>query len=368
MRNIPSKDELISYIKKGKKTIIASMFIFVILFAILYAYSIYTNYQKSREEEDLFLSQEEVTDILNREPQEVSVDEVRDVEEALEQNRYSFGVLIERQDQSLYTYPNLIREFLVSEEVVNHIQESIGKEILPSPEHVVVVTEDSQTRIQEVIIGTADEEDNILIAQAYFEAFQEDVIAPLNDKNVYMMDQEPLLIEEETWLDLVHAQIQLFDPLTMIIGIIMFLIIGFIIGIIIVLLQTMRQKEIPFLYSLEKDNLDKVLYLNHLKVKDEEQFYRQLTHTILNFPDKKKLILSENKIDINLENQLKRLSKEKKTGLEYSIINNIEDSDIGIDYDEVIILVKQNMTAKKWYENQRILLDRLNIPILIINY
>lgn len=367
MRNIPSKDEVLGYIKNGKKTIIFTMIFTGVLFTLLFAYSFYSSYSEQREEED-FLPQDEIVEILDKDPEEVSVEELREIEETLTQGRYTFGVLIEREDQSFYNYPALITEFLISEDVVSYVEDISGKTLLPSPELALEVSEDSQTKIQYILVGTGNEEDNFAFAQAYYQAFKEEGLIPsLQDKMVYMMDEESYLVEEETWMDLVLTQIQLFSPIQLLIGLIIALIMGLFLGVIIVLIQTMSRKEIPFMYELKNEETDKVIYMNHLKGVEIEELYRKLAHSIQLFSENEKLILSQYPIKDDLLKEFK-LKGDKESLNRVMIYEDIVNSDNFEDYDEVIILVEQNKTTKAWYNNQRILLERVDLPVTIFNY
>lgn len=368
MKNIPTKDELIGYLKKGKKIIILTMSIFVVLYIILLSYSIYSSFTDIREEEEQFLAQADIVDILEREPEEVSAGDIRNIENALEQDRYAFGVLIEREDQTFYNHPRLITEFLISEEVVAFVEERAGRELLPSSELAVEVSEDSNTRILEIVIGTADVDDNAIFAQAYYEAVQEEgLIAPFEDKAIYMMDSEPFLVETETWMDLVLEQIQFVSPLRAVIGFIVMLILGFIAGIIIVLFKTMVSKEIPFMYELKHDDSDTVLYFNQMKGISEEEKYMKLAHAVNTFPHKKKIILSQEKMHDKFTSLTENLIDDSNQN-EMVSFTDFSESPVTIECDEVIILVEQNKSTKDWYKNQRIQLDRINVPVTILNF
>ncbi|MCC5894491.1 MAG: hypothetical protein JJU16_03445 [Alkalibacterium sp.] len=368
MKNIPTKEELIGYIKSDKKTIGQTVAVFIILFILLLAYSLYSNFTDMREEEELFLSQEEIVEILDREPEEVSAADIRNIEEALEQERYSFGVLIERDDQTFYNYPALITEFLISEEVVAFVEERVGTEILPSAELAVEVSEDSSTRILEVVIGTADEDDNRIISQAYYEAIQEEgLIAPLDDKTIYMMDDESFLIEEETWVDLVMAQIQFITPARAAVGFIIMTGLGLIAGVVLVLVKTMLRKEIPFMYELKVEESDKVLYYNQIRDVEPVERYSKLIHAVMSFPEKKKLVLAQ----YDLNQQFILLLEEKINERDESsivLLNDVEETPVNLNIDEVIILIEQNKTTKNWYRNQRIQLERLGSVVTILTY
>lgn len=369
MKNIPSKEEVIGYLKSGKKLIAISVGGFIVLYALLLAYSLYSTFVELRDVEELYLSQEEIVEILDREPEEVTAAEIREIEEALEQDRFAFGVLIEREDQTFYNYPQLLTELLISEEVVSHVEEAIGQEILPNPELAVEVYEDSSTRIQEVVIGTADVEDNLLISQAYYDAIQEEgLIPPLDDKLIFMMDNEPFLIEEETWLDLVMVQIQYFSPIRAAVGFIVMLTLGVLAGVVLVLFKTVFQKEIPFMYELKEDESDKVIYFTQIRgVKEEEQFAK-LSHAIVAYPEKRKLVLTQYDLNDRFADRLHEKSSVEAGKGSPVIANDLEEVSVDHVFDEVIILVQQNKTSKNWYKNQRIQLKRLDLPVTVLNY
>lgn len=370
MKNIPTWKEVKNYLLNGKKIIYATMGIIVVLFSLLYAYNIYANYQQLREEDEEYLSQDEITTITESDPEEITVEQLNEVEEALAQDRYLFSVLIEREDQSIYNYPELIREFLISDEVVRYVEEETGRPLLPNPEMAVVVEEDSSTHLQKIIIGTGSEEDNSAFALAYYNALQEEgLVTALENKDVYLMDEEPYIEQVETWYDVVFEQIQVFSPLKAILVLITALLFGFILGILIVLVRTVYQKEIPFLYSLEHDKTDKILYFNQLKAVSNDEMKQKLTHAIMPTGNKKTIVITQKIINNELLETLSKFEATENNSISMPLfVKDVDEIDPNYSFEEVIILVKQNETTKAWYENQRIQLERFEVSVIILQY
>lgn len=367
---IPTWQELKNYLVNGKKIIYITMGTIVVLFSLLYAYNIYANYQQLKKDDGEFLSQDEITSITESDPEEVSVQQLNAVETALTQDRYLFSVLIEREDQSLYNYPQLIREFLISDDVVNFVEEKTGKKLLPNPEMAVKVEEDSDTHLQKILIGTGNEEDNNAFALAYYSVFQEEgLIKALDDKAVYLMNEEPYIEEVETWYDVVFEQIQIFSPFRAVLVLIIALLFGFIMGVLIVLIKTIYQKEVPFLYSLEYNKSDKILYFNQLKAVSTEEMNQKIAHVIIPRENKKTVIITQIQLgDKTIEDSSIMEAIESTSNSIPLFVKDVDEIDPNYSFEEVIILVKQNKTTKVWYENQRIQLERFNVPVVIVQY
>lgn len=365
MKNIPTKSELFSFLKSGRKTIGLSIIIVISVVLLFFVYNVYSGYQEFIREEE-FLSIEEIVEIVDREPEDIQAFELREVEEALAQDRYGFSFLIERDDQSFYHYPNLIEQLLIKNDVIDFIQNQTGI-IMPLPAELVVdVVNDSRTNSLVLWIGTGDEELNIELAQAYFQLLLEEqyVLPILEDKQVYIIEDEPFIEEIKTWRDIVLGQVELFSFTGLVVSVVSAAIFGFGLGVFLILIKNFRQPTIPLMYGLEYEDTDTVLYFNKLSLNSSKELLDKIAHAIYSSPSTAKLLLSEDE----LSTKIKSTSFNKQFHNELTIAQKVEEVSVPFTFEEVIILVNQNHTSKAWYKNVRLQLKRHDIHVTIIQY
>lgn len=357
MRNIPTKNELIDFLKSQRKTIFISIGVAILSHFLLVGYNLYGNLQNDPDLEEQYLEQNEIYSILERDPEEISVAELREVEDALEKDRSAFSMFIELENQETFNNPNALREFLIVDETVAKVEAMSGYSLGPIPSLVVNVEESSG--IQTIIIGSGDVEANKEIARAYRQLLINGEVPLIQDKIVYEIGEEVEVIEEQTFMEIISQNVASTSPLTVVIGSVLSMIIGTIIGVFIALIRTIYQKEIPLLYGYELNDSDTILLYSKLKNVDENNIEQSVAHAINRNQHKKKLILAQH-----------TLSEELKNSIEESIpvFQELSEANPLITVDEVIILTRQNKTLKSWYENQRLKIERLNVPVTVIQY
>lgn len=363
MNLIPTWNEVKSFFKINKKVMGIAIAGFLVVFLALFGYNLLSSDSEVLEPE--YLSQEEVVEILGREPEDVTATELEQVEQALAHDRFTFKVLVEKDSQDFMNNQSVLKNIMIREEVVSMIEERAGITIEPEATQSIGVANEND--ILRVVVGTADVEDNEKIANAYFEAIINNELPFFEDKTIYAMDDEPFLEEEKTWFDLAGTQLAELSTTAIILIVIVGIVLSLIVALIIAVLKSVFQKKVPVSYKLEKSSKDKVVYLTKLSSVSEEQYLNNLAFAIENPTTNKKLILSQQVLPAELS---KRVSQKAISGQQpqLTIADEVSNTNPAYTYDEIVILVKQNQTDKDWYKNQRIQIEKLNVPVTIVQY
>lgn len=360
MKIVPTWKELKIFISYNKRVSLISFGVIFTLFLLLYGYNLLSTEEIQMEEE--YLSQAEIIEILNSDPEDVDSRDLDDIDEALGQERYHFTVLVESISQELISNQHVMKSILIRDDVVDLIEEEVGFDITIDPSLITSVY--NENNMLRIAIGTGDVVQNKMITQAYYDAFNNGDIPYFDNKSVYLIDNEPFMEEEETWFDLALIQdegLSISEALT---SIILVIITSVIIAIVIPVIKTIFQKNVPVAYKLEQDEHDKVIDLNNLSVQSENDYLDSIAYTILSSKMISKLVLSQGEIMPELLDKLSISSK--KNNQKITIANDIIKTDPSLDIDEIFILVQLNQTEKHWYQNQRIQIKNIAAPVTII--
>lgn len=335
------------------------------IFSMLVGYNIYSTQQIQQEGTGAqqYLTQEEIENILNEESGSLSATEQNNIEESLIQNRYAFSVFIETENQEGFNTPDLLKEFLITDEVVSYVEETTGIQISPNPELAVVVDRIENTPIQRINIGTGDEAENEMIANAYYDAVEEGIVTYLQNKNVYNLEEEPALQTEIEESD-IQEEFNSFSTIELAILFVVIAVVGAFIGIGIAMLRTFSKDQVTEFYGLQNKETDTVLPFYRMKNKTESEMNSAIAHSSLYPAGGKKLLLSQYDLSEHLIAELK--NKENELTNQVTIANEFSETDLAKRFDEIIIIIEITKTTKTWYQNQRIQLEKANLPITII--
>lgn len=363
MNLIPTWNEFKSFFKVNKKVIGISIAGFLVVFLALFVYNLLSSDSEVLEPE--YMSQEEVVEILGREPEDVTATELDQVEQALAHDRYTFKVLVEKDSQDFMNNDAVLRNIMIQEDVVSMIEERAGITIEPEATQSIGVA--SENDILRVVIGTADVEDNERIANAYYDAIINNELPFFEDKTIYAMDDAPFLEEEQSWFDLAGTQLAELSTTAIVLTILGGIIFSLIVALGIAVLKSVFQKKVPVSYKLEKDAKDHVVFLTKLNSITEEQYLNNLVFAIESPTSKKKLVLSQQVLPAELS---KKLNQKAISGQQpqLTIADEVASTNPAYLYDEIVILVKQNQTDKDWYKNQRIQIEKMEASVTIVQY
>lgn len=374
MRNLPTIEELISFLKDNLKIIILSIVSCLFLFVVGIGYTIYTDskiedtVQNTVQEENLLDNIDETLPLEEQlEPEEIEM-----IVDKLQEDGVEFSFYLEKESADPFKSPDLLKELLVSPNVLNTVEQEANTKIIPSPELAVNVSLNSDNLLLTVTVGTGDVYKNKAIADAYFKIISEENTPFFDNKTVFivdepetteMLDNEDNINETEINSSLTMGSL---TPKRIILLAIAAIVLGITIGVIIALALSLLKKEVDEIYGFAVDDEDTILNMSKLNKQSKEEISKQVVHSIIHPSKKTKLVLSETKLDneivkklhdeanIHFENS-EDLSNDKEVSV--IIANSIIDIDPKINIDEVAFICKKNETTKRWYENQRKLLE-----------
>lgn len=374
MRNLPTIEELISFLKDNLKIIILSIVSCLFLFVVGIGYTIYTDskiedtVQNTVQEENLLDNIDETLPLEEQlEPEEIEM-----IVDKLQEDGVEFSFYLEKESADPFKSPDLLKELLVSPNVLNTVEQEANTKIIPSPELAVNVSLNSDNLLLTVTVGTGDVYKNKAIADAYFKIISEENTPFFDNKTVFIVDEPETteMLDNEDNINETDINSSLtmgsLTPKRIILLAIAAIVLGITIGVIIALALSLLKKEVDEIYGFAVDDEDTILNMSKLNKQSKEEISKQVVHSIIHPSKKTKLVLSETKLDneivkklhdeanIHFENS-EDLSNDKEVSV--IIANSIIDIDPKINIDEVAFICKKNETTKRWYENQRKLLE-----------
>ena len=361
MNNLPTLNDVVSFIKDNLKIIIRTMIVSIVVFAIGIGYTVYSNSIAGEVQNPIVGGSEGESISLSAE--EVS---------KLQEDVVSFNFYVENDASEPFINYNLLKKLLTAPDILQIIEESAGTKIKPAPEIAINVNLEQSTYILTLSIGTGNYKNNLDIAEAYYKGIQEKLIPFFENKHVYMES-----IPAKSLNDIVEGESTLENGSTVsskdiiIYGIIV-LLVSFVIGLIIAIFKLMTKKELDIFSYAYKDN-DKILNLSDLRKNSEEEFNDKVVHAIAHPQRKLKLILSETSLSNSL---MEKITKELNV-FEDSISSQIKNNSViftdditkinpTLNVEEVNIICIKNITTKKWYQEQRLQLENYDTYVKII--
>jgi len=367
LKNLPTLDEMITFLKDSMKIIIITTVSIFSLFLLGIGYTIFTD---SKINENAINTEEQeikLNEIDQNIPFEAQLDpeEIELIMKNFQKNGgVAFSFYTETETGEPFLANSLMEELLISQNVLERIEEGAGTTIEPSPDLALQVTLNPNTQVMTLKVGTGDKQKNQVIADAYFDLISQEDNSFFDNKTVYIVTEPEVIksyeIESEAVTesdisvdatnDLSYKRIILYAVLAVIVG-------GGA-GIFIALIRNLLKKEVTDLYGFAIKDNDTVLNMSNNKYLNNTEKYDQLIHAVLHPEKKIKLVLSEENLDNYIVEKLNSTSKEQLEKKQYSVLftNSVSEVNPAISVDEVIIICKKYKTTKKWYEKQRELL------------
>lgn len=356
MKNMLSSEDMKRFIKKNKVIILVTG---IVVFAVYLLFAIYNLYSaiviEEPDERYQELSQEEIVEVLERDPEEIRAEDLVYIQESLDANSVEFRVFIESQDQTHFNDPALLKDFLVINDVLDYVEEEAGVAIPIDTDLAVLVERRYGHPVLSVNIRTGDYDDNVAIAEAYMSALEEDIVPMIQDRLVYFLDEEPDFFEPRMITQILES-LRIYSPLSIIVGSVVAFVAGLVMGVVVAVLKSFKDKKINETTILQKYPEDKVLPLYRLKSDNDinEQFKYAITYP----PNKQKVVLSDMDTELFLSNNISSDNIE--------VVDDIAQANVSKLIDEVIMVVKMDESGRAWYNNQRIQLENVNADIKII--
>lgn len=279
----------------------------------------------------------------------------------------TFVFYVENSDQSVYNNSNFLDSVFLSSEYVKgaemntgiSINELIEKQLesgfIPTllDRGYIGVGRNVHNETMQFQVKLGTEEENLAVANYYFDLLMNNEIPFLQNKIVYILN-EPYLVElsEENISASNQTSSDSSLPVLTLKGII-FAGGSLILGILSMFLYHFFTNKINYAFSYEIDASDTFFVIR----KNNKEF----ESTVANPNYGKKLVLSQEKIS----DQLKIKMTDGKAG-NYVFSNQLILENPAEDFNEIVFIIVENQTNKEWYYKQREVLKNFSKPIKII--
>ncbi|MGE7367136.1 hypothetical protein ACQKKE_10995 [Desemzia incerta] len=263
---------------------------------------------------------------------------------------HSFEIYLEQNNVGQFTNTDLLEDVLNKKDIVTEIENYANlnlQSILDSSDNTnesldlnrINVEKHPSTNIMMVSFGVGSKEENLKIAEAYYEWLNTTQFPFFEDKQIYFMS-EPGAIET-----IENASVN--EPLNftrVIILTVASLFAGIFLGIILSFFKAIFSKKIMYGFSYHWKEKDTFLIL------DNDLSTRELENSIIYPNIGNKVILSERKIDNDIVKKINQLTLEKSSLFFDTNVHHINPS---LNVDEFVFIIKRKETSKEWYQIQR---------------
>jgi len=298
-----------------------------------------------------------------------------------------FQLYIENEDAGWFNNNNLLILYFTLDRVVEDIESATGVNLanidenrqergLPEDSALIHVYQDDSNGVMTFTVNTGNEEDNMAVANHIYGYFQNGTIDFLESRMIFHVRDPQLEMkneEEQSSKETQPAQTEesasqsSTNPILQVIrNGILGLIIGAAIMIGLAFLQSLFSKKLKysFAYDIDEDE-------NHIVYDSTIGNENNLAKLVAEPFGKEKVILSEHSLENNDRNLLandNRVSfKNGATDDTYLYErNSLVNTDVKSDFTEIIILVKPYETSRKWYNEQRKLVQLYSVPVKIV--
>lgn len=302
-----------------------------------------------------------------------------------------FRFYVETAEGEVYSNITIFEEYFLTPETINRAEAATQVEISDLLEQqelsefektienrgVIGVGKDQSSGIFtfKARLGTAEE--NLEVAEFYYDYLQSEEIPVLEDKNLYII-AEPFSDEltEEEEIDLSSTE-SMNEPGSVVKKAIVDLGLGIVLGLVIssfgYLFVSIINKKIQYSFTYNWEIED-----THLIVNNNEYDMKDALALILNASNKQKVILTDNfdlreKIVLELKN--------------YSFVNVVGDSEQPLNnkvnivltdkisnlnplysVEELIYAIKIDETTKEWYNSERNITDHYSVQKKVLQF
>lgn len=294
----------------------------------------------------------------------------------------------EREDGTPLTNLSVVREYFAREDLVKEWAEELdiplenisfeGKLLLNDEKDTINETLDEETlensdedtvninmykaEYSHLFTLTADspsESKSFEIVKFYFDLLENEEIPFYQDKNVYIF-QEPKLMEGLIRVDeTMDIEVEAPTSINML-SIIAAYVLSFILVLGLFILKTLFSNELVYSFSYLWDESHSFLLFspNDNNFDELQQF--------LKYPSNKKVYLMETPLSDNYLSYFERIYPVK----ELTVFSSLSEADLNNPIDEIILLVSEGETKRKWYKEQQKLLsiyNESNVKIVQLN-
>lgn len=278
----------------------------------------------------------------------------------LESSSAYFQFYAEYDEGDQFTNVGLIRQFLNLDDVKNSISTKTNIDIKEIEKNynsefkefddeftVMNISRNSNNNVFTVMINTGNEDDNLLLAEHYYDLLMNNEFDFLYNK-IFFTFVEPRMITDDMVEEVSEDESSVsITPRMLITNTAIGLIVGVVVLVGLALLKEIFGQKInySFAYNVRED--DKTLLF------DPEHNDQGLLNTFVNLPiDENKIILIEQydqgkSVNDSVDKLLLDINFEKT-----KVVNSLSSLPSNYQISEIIIIIVPYMTSRKWYNNQ----------------
>ncbi|MEY8292020.1 hypothetical protein AAK882_05130 [Carnobacteriaceae bacterium 52-44] len=285
----------------------------------------------------------------------------------------SFNFYVEHLKGDAFTNNALIKQYFTSPRVLEQVTNDTGinlKEIIEKTGNlvhvdyteegeaqVIDVKRDGNSHLNEFIVNIGNEEDNLTLANYYFDLINDEVVPFLADKEITIF-RTPI-IKDIDGLSLLDDEEKVKEPLSLIRQMIIGVIFGVISSTSILLIWSYFTKKLYYSFTYSTHNND-FFYLVDNRLDYNDDLNKILDPNAIS----KKVIVNESDEEVNsdFDSRLNNL----KTIKNYSIVKNVYDINEANEFEQLIFVVKEGVTSRTWYNKQRKISQVFNVPVFVL--
>jgi len=294
-----------------------------------------------------------------------------------------FDLYIEDEDASWFKNNNLLNLYFTLDRVVEDIESATGVNLanidenreergLAEDSYLIHVYQDESNGVMTFTVNTGNESDNMEVANHIYGYFENNTIEFLESRRIFPVtgpqlegknseeqsSQESQLAQTEESTSQSSSNPVLQNIQNGILG----LIVGLTVMIGLLFVQSLFSKKLKYSFAYNIDDGENHIIYNP-SVGNEDNVSQLVAIPF----SKQKLILAEQSLNDDDRTLLagnERVSFDRDTDKETYLLekNNLSDVDIKRDFTEIIILVSPYKTSRKWYNNQRKLMELYDVP------
>lgn len=339
--------ELSKLFKKNKRSIIISMFVFALL--IFGGVSALNYLSDSTKNEDSLPS------FQNN-----------------ENNPGIFRMYVEQEDGTIYINSMIIEEYMLLPEVLKQAESETGVEItdvlLEEIQENFVKTQydrgalglsrNGSTHIFTFTTNVGTEEENLKVAEFYYNYILSENINMLDNKLVYIVSEPEIYNPESFAASDIQIDVQKDNGSSSIMSILMTIIgsllASLILAILFVTVKQLLNKKINYAFSYGVADTDRLVLVDSNDTKN-------VLRLIKNSRQKQLLLISEFDIPLELKNEIENIPG-------VLVVHHVDELDVDYDISLPYLFVESGKTNKKWYREQFKKLHLYTDMLTVIHY
>lgn len=340
MYQLPTIKDLTVFLKNSWKTIVLSMVAFLLLYASALWYTQRTNPDVIEPDAPLGAS---VLQGLTQEEYEM-----------LKEDEVSFSFYVENSDDTAFMNYNMLKNYLLSPDIWATIVQGLDLSYEVADYYVLNISRD-QTQALHINIGTGDYSENMLLANRLYDMIDNQEIDFFSDKNIYLLTRPKRVLLQEQGTNQESSEVQP-DRVNYVLVAVVGVLIAFFFGIVVAIVLSFFKKEFTLTSLAHFNGVDDVVNLTHLK--GIEEVDEHLLYSIVSPGNSgRKILLTQSNLDH---------LKDKLTTHNITMIQSLLDYPAESQIDRIVIVIEKDVTEKKWYNNQRLLLENHDASVKVI--